>query len=128
MKRHNTKHNLASSTRTYLIVFKSSLQDEAAGSDDEQPMLDAAKDGGNLSALGSGEGGSTESVKPSDVDAFWLQRVLNKHYNDADISQVRKPFYLVLFWLNSANFMLVGLMAVPLSGLSVWVVHIKVSL
>ena len=53
-------------------------------------MLDAAKDGANLSALDSAEGGSAETVKPGDVDAFWLQRVLNKHYNDADISQVRE--------------------------------------
>ena len=60
-------------------------------------MLDAAKDGANLSALDSGEGGSSETVKPSDVDAFWLQRVLNKHYNDADISQVRKFFDFLCF-------------------------------
>ena len=64
------------------------VQDEAAGSDDEQPMLDTAKDGANLSAMEGSEVGSAETVKPSDVDAFWLQRVLNKHYNDADISQV----------------------------------------
>lgn len=51
-------------------------------------MLDTAAAGSDLAALGAGQDGSTESVKPSDVDAFWLQRVLNKHYNDADISQV----------------------------------------
>ena len=56
-------------------------------------MLDAPKDSAmaaaGLSSVATGEdGAAAETVKPGDVDAFWLQRVLNKHYNDADISQV----------------------------------------
>ena len=66
-------------------------QDETALSDDENPMLDAGRvEGEGLQTLASGtDGGSGETVKPGDVDAFWLQRKLNKHYNDADVSQVQ---------------------------------------
>lgn len=67
-----------------------SAQDGNALSDDEEPMVEAVvtttDDVPNLSA--DTEGAESEVVKPGDVDAFWLQRELNKHYNDADVSQV----------------------------------------
>ena len=56
-------------------------------------MLNAPKestaDEDGLTSVAPGDD-TTETIKPSDVDAFWLQRILNKHYNDADVSQVRR--------------------------------------
>ena len=58
-------------------------------------MLDSAKEGAGLASIDVDMPiGAAETVKPAEVDAFWLQRVLNKHYNDADISQVRELCHL----------------------------------
>ena len=56
---------------------------------DEEGLDGAPAEGLHAMAAGE-EDGDQQTVKPGDVDAFWLQRVLNKHYNDADVSQVIK--------------------------------------
>ena len=88
----------------------SNTQDDDNVSDDEHPMLkdDATADDGN--PLAGDNDSSQDDIKPGDVDAFWLQRVLNKHYNDADLSQVQ-PFYM-----QSEKVTRNRLLANPLSG------------
>ena len=67
-----------------------------------------------------------EELNPHDIDAFWLQRELNKFYNDAEVSQARSVDVLnalevshshifdSIFWIYvRLNILLVGLRMIP---------------